>query len=334
VVSPRIKTMKLRRLGNTSEHKSFLILDKALRQTGFSICRELQVDKVIDLDMRSLSRAEKETLRHGSFDFVIYNQESLPEFAIEFDGPWHTNDERKRDSDIRKNRLCSIAGLRLLRIGDEFTTEYEKTTLLEFIVRRFVDWRNEYEQVAEEESDILKHLQATAASEEEYERVMDPQIMWDLEHPFPASPEIAEALYSNYGVISSHMNAASYATATSQPQYLIYELCNMGSHPLGLYHYTTERTYELRSMIREAPGNFHSERIHLLAVDFRYCFNLPHVDLVNSDSAKPRFIFETVHGQDLPGISMSELADHVCDFLALDKLRVWVEQNLPSKSSL
>ena len=318
--------MKLKRLGNTSEHKSFLVLDKVLRETGFSVCRELQVDKVIDLDKTILSKPERDTLRHGSFDIVIYNQESYAEFAIEFDGPWHLKDEKKRKSDIRKNRLCSMAGLRLLRIGDEFLTEYEKTSLLEYVVRRFVDWRDEYDQISQEESDIVERLAATGASEEEYDRVQDPQIMWDLEHSFPASLRIAEALYSNYGVVSSHIDADVYATATSQPQFLIFDRCNMGSQPVGLYHYSIERRYG--RMIREASGGYHSERIQFLSVVTSYCGRLPTVDLARSDSTKPRFIFETTHGQDLPGISMSEVADHFLDFLALNKLRVWTEQNL------
>lgn len=52
-----------------------------------------------------------------------------------------------------------------------------------------------------------------------------------------------------------------------------------------------------------------------------------------ADSPKPLLIFEEAHGQNLPGISMSELADHFCDFLALDRLRVWAQQNLSESSS-
>jgi hypothetical protein len=182
--------------------------------------------------------------------------------------------------------------------------------------------------VSHEESDIAEHLAATGASEEQYDRMRDPQIMWDLMHPFPASLKIAEALYSNYGVVSSHINSEVYARATSQPQFLIFERCNMGSHPDGLYIYRKERSYELRRMIREAAGRYHAERIHFLTVGTSYCWRLPTVDLARSDSTMPRLIFETTHGQTLPGISMSEVADHFLDFLALNKLRAWTEQNL------
>jgi len=81
--------------------------------------------------------------------------------------------------------------------------------------------------------------------------------------------------------------------ATSGPQFLIFERCNMGSHPIGLYHYSEERSYELRRMIRETPGKFRSERIQFLTVGTSYCFSLPTVDFASSDPTKPRLIFET-----------------------------------------
>lgn len=324
--------MGLKRLGNTSEHKSFGILDRALRDIGFTVNRQSKLDDVIEIDELTLNRQEKQAFHDASFDCVVYDQESIPQFAVEFDGPCHDN-EQKRRGDIRKNRFCSMAGLQLLRIGDNFLTEYEKITLLEYLVGRFVDWRKDHDKISQEESDIAEHLAATGASDEEYEQMWDPQIMWDLMHPFPASLKIADALYSMFGVVSSHIDTEVYVEATSGPQYLIFERCNMGSHPIGLYDYGVERTYELRKMIREAPSKYHSERVHSLTVGTSYCWRLPTVDLGPPDSPKPLLIFEEAHGQNLPGISMSELADHFCDFLALDKLRLWAEQNLRERSS-
>lgn len=323
--------MGLKRLGNTGEHKLFRILDRALRDIGFTVNRQSQLDDVIEVDEIPLNKQEKQTLHNASFDFVVYDQESIPQFAIEFDGPCHEY-EQKRRGDIRKNRLCSMAGLRLLRIGDNFLTEHEKTTLLEYVVRRFVDWRNQCDEIRREESDIAHYLASTGASEDDYDQIQDPQIMWDLEHPFPASLKIAEAIYSTHGIISCHIDAEVHAKATAQPTYLIFEFNGGGSSPIGLYHQRVRRRYELRRMLQETAGTYHSERIHYLEVETSYCHNLPHVDLSGADPTKPLFIFETVHGQDIPGISMHELADHFCDFLALDKIRIWAAKNLNSIS--
>jgi hypothetical protein len=94
-----------------------------------------------------LSKPERNTLSSSSFDNVIYNAESWPEFAVEFDGPHHHQDAKQRASDIRKNLLCQQARFPLLRIGDEFLTEYEKTTLLEYLIQRFVAWKKDQSQI-------------------------------------------------------------------------------------------------------------------------------------------------------------------------------------------
>src|SRR5215207_10642582 len=152
--------MKTKKLFNTSAYKTSRILERVLNETGCRVYPELALSLVLDVDGDALSRQEKKTLNTGSFDFVVYNEESFPEFAVEFDGPDHQMYEKTKQADIRKNLLCCKARLPLLRINDEFLTEYEKCSVLEYMVGRFVDWRNERERVAQEESDISEHLAA------------------------------------------------------------------------------------------------------------------------------------------------------------------------------
>jgi len=318
--------MKTKRLFNTSAYKTSRILERVFRETGFRVYPELALSMVLDVDRDSLSRQEKNMLNSGSFDFVVYNEESFPEFAVEFDGPDHQTYEKTKQADIRKNLLCCKAGLPLLRINDEFLTEYEKSSLLEYVAQRFVDWRNGKEQISQDESEISNFLAETGASEEEYEDVMDPQIMWDLGHPFPASLELAQVLYSTYGIVSSHIDSELYATATALPQFLFFQRERMGAEPIGLYHYKVERGYELRRMTRETSGKYQSEHVHFTSVAVSYQWRLPTVDVERLRASK-ELIIENAHGQELPGISMSELADHFCDFLALNKLREWTEHN-------
>lgn len=298
--------MRTKRLHNTSEYKTSRILEGVLLKAGFRVHPELALSRVLDSSEDSLSRSERNTLNSASFDFVVYNQDSFPEFAVEFDGPDHQREEAKR-GDARKNLLCFKAGLPLLRINDQFLTEYKKTSLLEHIVRRFVDWRNEWETVGEK-----------------YGNMDDPTIMWDLEHPFPASLEIAESLYSTHGVVSSHIDAELYATYTRLPKFLLFTHAGMSSEPVGSYHYTIKRSYELREFARETSDKYHSKRLHFLSVEVSYQWRLPTVYRKPLDPAPSEYVY----GQELPGISMSELADHFCDFLALNQLRVWAQQNL------
>jgi|SRR6185503_18062085 len=134
--------MKTKRLFNTSEYKTAGILRRALLQDReFPVCPELPLNKVIEEERGDdISKNERNTLNTASLDFVVYNRASLPQFAIEFDGPSHVMYEKKQQGDARKNRLCGLAGLPLLRIGDAFLNEYEKTSLLEFLIGRFVAW--------------------------------------------------------------------------------------------------------------------------------------------------------------------------------------------------
>jgi hypothetical protein len=141
--------MRTKKLLNTSAYNTSRILEQALRDTGFRAYPELPLNLVLELDRSTLSRPERNTLNAASFDFVVYNEGSFPEFAVEFDGPDHRAYEKTIRADIRKNRLCCAAGLPLLRINDDFLTEYEKSSLLEFVVRRFVKWRNDQDQITE-----------------------------------------------------------------------------------------------------------------------------------------------------------------------------------------
>jgi very-short-patch-repair endonuclease len=313
--------MRTRRLFNTSEYKTGRILESGLQGTGFRVYPELMLSKVLDIDREPLSKKERQTLNRGSFDFVVYNEDSHPEFAVEFDGPHHQIEEDKKQSDVRKNLLCFKAGLPLLRISDEFLTKYEKTSLLEYVVIRFVAWRNERDKISQEESEIAEYLAERGASEEEYEQMRDPQIMWDLAHPFPASIEISERLYSTYGIVSSHIDSEVYERAYSQLQFLLFQRNGMGSKPIGLDHYSIERSYELNRMTRHSLGKYELEHVHILKVAVTYQWKLPTVDRRPFRSGKCQLLLENAHGQEVPGISMSELADHFCDFLALNKLR-------------
>ncbi len=326
--------MKKKRLGNKSEYKTRRSLETALAGTGFCVYPELALDKVLDRDGESLSRLERKTLTHSSFDFVVYNNESLPEFAVEFDGPHHRSDERQKQSDTRKNLLCAKARFPLLRIGDEFLTEYEKTSLLEYVIRRFVDWRNDAAQISQEESDIADYLARKGANEEEFEQMRDPQIMWDLFHPFPASVEIAETLFSKHNIVSSWIDPEAYCKAVSQPEVLLFEQNGMGSHPVGLDHYQEERSYELRRTTRPASGKFELKQIHSLKVAVTYQFKLPTADRRRFYAGESRILIEDAHGQQLPGISMSELANHFCDFLALNKLRQWLSDTTAAAAKM
>ncbi|MEK6300417.1 MAG: DUF2726 domain-containing protein [Acidobacteriota bacterium] len=309
--------MKTKRLFNTSEYKTVGILRRALQQdTEFFIYPELPLNKVIEAEKGDdISKKEVGTLNTASFDFTIYNRASFPQFAIEFDGPPHVTYEKKRQTDIRKNRLCGLAGLPLLRIGDAFLNEYEKTSLLEYVIGRFVAWSSGDDCLPRGGGDqVERDIHAPDHSQEtEYED--DPSIMFDLGHPFPASIEVAKRLYRAYGIVTSETDGDDYDYAMSRPSFLMFSHYSGGSNPIGDHHRKVERGYELRTYTRQTSGKCSSEQLHTLNETVMYQWQLPTTD--------HRIVF---HG--IPGTSMWELAEHLCDFRALCRLEKWAPLNL------
>ena len=148
--SCRLRMRKLQLL-NTSEYLTEQVLRRALEGTSYRIFAQLPLRRVIQREKGDkLSKADKRFLASSELDFVVYNEESLPELAVEFDGPSHETYEGQQARDIRKNRLCQRAGLRLIRIADVHLEEHDKTTLLEYMITRFVSWQAERDQILEE----------------------------------------------------------------------------------------------------------------------------------------------------------------------------------------
>jgi hypothetical protein len=83
----------------------------------------------------------------------------------------------------------------------------------------------------------------------------------------------------------------------------------------------------LQRRTRDESGKNQTEHIHDVTVGVTYQWRLPTVDLTRKDPSNEPIV-EYTHGQELPGISSGELADHFCDFLALNQLRTWAQQNL------
>ena len=321
--------MKKRKLFNTSEYKTVIELRKAIEGTGFYIHPEMQVKKVIELEKHEvLSKKDKKTFDTASFDFAVYNSESLPEFVIEFDGPHHLTYRKKREADIRKNRLCSLANLPLLRIDDTLLTKYEKVSLLRFVLIRFVAWKKKASSISREIEERLPYASSSSESDY-YDPWNDPSFIFDINHPFPASTEVAERLLKSFSIITSYIDDDTYHDSTSQWPYIEFRKDRMGGGPIGDDARRVEHTYRLEKNSQSSSGKFVSEKLHELNIRVDYKWRLPTFDNADSNHVDetPSILF-----QGIPGTSMSELADHLCDFLALRKIEEWALHNSLNKT--
>ena len=68
------------------------------------------------------------------FDFIIYDHEEKPLFAVEFDGNQHTIDKQQIERDLKKNKLCEFADFPLLRINSLYLKKYRDLDLLAWII--------------------------------------------------------------------------------------------------------------------------------------------------------------------------------------------------------
>lgn len=318
--------MKTKRLFNTSEYKTFNEIRKSLEGEGFYIHPEMQVGRVIEPDEGERNtKSERNTFEKSFFDFVIYNKELYPEFVIEFDGPCHS-DFKNRQRDIRKNRICERANLPLLRIDDSLLTEYEEVSLLGYIIRRFVAYRNKIGNISREVNERLSC--ARSSGDVNYDDPWyDPGVIFDLNHPFPVSIEIAERLYKNYGIVTNHIDAETYHNATSQYPYLEYHWGGgSGDGPISNYARRLERRYRLEKHIQDSFGKYDSEKVHELSTIVDYSWGVPAGE--ETDARNIVSTISHVHFQCIPGTSMFQLAQHLCDFLAIRELEKWAKNNL------
>lgn len=123
---------------------------------------------------------------------------------IEFDGFGHDQPEQVR-RDILKNRFCSRASLPLLRLGAMDLREFDRSTVLEWIVQRFVAWHDESDERVRAAQDAMDRATEGLDPEVAMELVLDdpmfdPSFWFDLEHPFPGNARIAERLRERWGV--------------------------------------------------------------------------------------------------------------------------------------
>jgi len=115
----------LRRLLVTRyEEYTHTALEQAVANEGGRINPKVRLADIVNLDairnQNSLTSSELSSALRMSFDFLVTDENSVPLFAVEYDGPQHRSDPEVVRRDRLKNRLCEEAGLQLLRIESEY----------------------------------------------------------------------------------------------------------------------------------------------------------------------------------------------------------------------
>lgn len=122
-------------LVNRYEVATDAALNEAAASAGVRVCMKVKMSDVLNIRSSGLSDEEFSYACKAHFDFVITDApESVPQFAVEFDGPSHVTDETAMRRDAMKDTIAERLGLRVLRIDSAFLRRHERFTLVGLLV--------------------------------------------------------------------------------------------------------------------------------------------------------------------------------------------------------
>lgn len=124
-----------KKLFNLHEEASNIHLSKNAKQFGAKVVPKMRIADVLNIKSSGLSNEEYRYALQAHFDFILYDDENNPLFAVEFDGPLHENDMITIKKDILKNTICEKLEFPLLRINADFLTKKIKNfSILSWII--------------------------------------------------------------------------------------------------------------------------------------------------------------------------------------------------------
>lgn len=124
-------------LVNQYEEKTFEVLVRLADGEQAHVFSKLSLKEVLPFESANLSKELRDFCWKGHFDFVVTDSKYTPLFAVEFDG-WQHRTEEQMVRDRKKDELCRIFSLPLLRINSRYLKpSYRGTDLLSWFAECF-----------------------------------------------------------------------------------------------------------------------------------------------------------------------------------------------------
>lgn len=128
-------------LVNGDELHTDQALREAVADAGFRLDAKVRVADVLRIERSGLSSQAYGFALRSHFDWVISDADTtMPEFAVEFDGPSHLAQE-SRARDALKDEICRQLGLPLLRIDHVVLRPFRRRTVLAVLVAAWALYR-------------------------------------------------------------------------------------------------------------------------------------------------------------------------------------------------
>ena len=122
------------RLVNHYEEVAHGEIKNAADRWGLSVYPKVRVADVVPLDILGITGELKRYGLQSHFDFVVCRDQWEPDYAVEFDGNYHSTAVQK-ERDAKKGRLCALANFPILRINSKYLTRaFGPMSLLSWIM--------------------------------------------------------------------------------------------------------------------------------------------------------------------------------------------------------
>lgn len=123
-----------------SEKRTYDVLLTVVSAHGANVFGKVRVADVLKIDNSGIPNDLYKYALQSHFDFVVTDSGYAPQFAVEFDGPYHvTPVQRKRDQS--KNDLCTHFELPLLRVNDDYLDKsFAQTDMLSWLANGWFCW--------------------------------------------------------------------------------------------------------------------------------------------------------------------------------------------------
>lgn len=120
-------------LVNEYEEAADASLRRACDRWNARVFPKVRVADAIGIESGAIEPALHRFALMAHFDFVVADEANRPQFAVEFDGPTHREDPKQIERDRKKDEICDLACLPLVRAGSRSLRKRGRWQLLEWL---------------------------------------------------------------------------------------------------------------------------------------------------------------------------------------------------------
>lgn len=325
--------MYIRRIVEGCETAVDGIIQRQLCQVGYRVMPKVRLQDAIGKGVGDwLSDREFSYFTRAHLDFLV-TENSLPIFAVEFDGPFHKVDAVTCERDLMKNRLCKLANLPLLRISASEIAEHDHMTVLVYMLMRFAAWQKEYPAISAEIQDFALSIPADA-DVQEFAVDLDPSVSFDLKHPYPARASVLNRLWSTFRIAWAggpydRLQTANFCFEVA--------LTSHGCVHTDQLHTSIQRAILWpRSGTRNAPIAVETVEANMQAwLPLRADIPEPSGEICQTKSGRRmdwlegmRIRMESMWFPYFPGTAPWDIADNYSEYLGFRAIERWAQMNL------